>query len=291
MDREKDNHDVTLMCRILGVSTSGYYAWRRRKPSKRALANERLAKLIVQIHEESRGTYGYPRIHAMLRKIGIRCSKKRVARLMKAAGLEGISRRKHRGTTRRNPRAAASPDLVHRRFTADAPNRLWVADITQHETREGWLYIAAVIDVFSRKVVGWAMGKRATADLVIDALNMAIQARRPEAGLIHHSDQGAQYTSFRYGFRLRQTGILGSMGSAGDAYDNALSESFWATLQTELLDRSTWHSRDQLRSAVFEYIEVFYNRQRLHSALGYMTPCEFEQQWEAMQQGNQKAVA
>lgn len=279
------------MCRLLGVSTSGYYAWRHRKPSKRSVEDARLTELIVRIHKQSQGTYGYPRVHAMLNRQGVRCSKKRVARLMKNAGVEGVSRRKRRGTIRRNPHAIAAPDLVKRRFTADAPNKLWVADITQHATGEGWLYVAGVIDVFSRMVVGWSMSERATSALVVDALNMAVRVRGPEPGLIHHSDQGAQYTSFRFGYRLHQAGILGSMGTAGDAYDNALSESFWASLQTELLDRYTWRTRAELRSAVFQYIEVFYNRQRLHSALGYLSPLEFEQEWEAMQRREKNLIA
>lgn len=279
------------MCRVLGVSTSGYYAWRHRKPSKRAVEDARLTELIVGIHDQSQGTYGYPRVHAMLSRQGVHCSKKRVARLMKKAGIEGISRRKRWGTTRRNPHAIAAPDLVKRQFTADAPNKLWVADITQHGTREGWLYVAGVIDVFSRMVVGWSMGERATSTLVVDALNMAVRVRAPKPGLIHHSDQGAQYTSFRYGSRLNQAGILGSMGTAGDAYDNALSESFWASLQTELLDRYTWRTRAELRSAVFQYIEIFYNRQRLHSALGYLSPLEFEQKWEAMPPREKNLIA
>lgn len=247
------------------------------------LENEYLTQRVIAIHRASKGTDGYPRIRAASHREGIRCSKNRVARLKKTAGLKGISRRKRPGVRPWKSGSGVAPDLVKRRFLAEAPNQLWVADITQHETGDGRLYIAGVVDVFSRQVVGWAMGERATADLVISALNMAVQARRPPSGTIHHSDQGAQYTSFKYGARLRQAGIIGSMGSSGDAYDNALSESFWASLQTELLDRRVWSSREQLRTAVFEYIEVFYNRQRLHSALGYRSPSEFEQQWEAMQ--------
>jgi putative transposase len=203
---------------------------------------------------------------------------------MKELGIQGISRRKARaGCTRRNPRAEAYPDLVKRHFVANKPGPLWVADITQHPTGEGWLYIACVLDVFSRRVVGWSMGKRATADLVTRALDMALHNRQPESAIVHHSDHGAQYTSYAFGRALRDAGILPSMGTVGDAYDNAVAESFWATLQTELLDRQTWATRSQLRAAVFDYIEGFYNRKRLHSSLGYKTPMEVEAEWAATQ--------
>lgn len=207
---------------------------------------------------------------------------------MRQAGLAGVKRGKKRQLTKRDASKTASPDLVERRFTAVAPDRLWVADITQHATAEGWLYLAVVIDLFSRKVVGWAttagspcgMSERLYAELVVNALDMALKNRRPAPGLIHHSDHGSQYTSFAFGKRLQQAGILGSMGSVGDALDNAAAESFFSTLQVELLEQNTWASRSQLRLAIFEYIEVFYNRQRLHSTLGYLSPLAFEMNWQ-----------
>lgn len=265
------------MCRVLGVSTSGYYAWRVRDVSARARQDAELRALIIQIHQDSRGTYGAPRIHAELAlEHDIHCSQKRVARLMREAGLAGIHRRRLRGCTRRDPKREAYPDFVQRDFTAAAPDQLWVGDLTQHFTAEGWLYLAVVIDTFSRLVVGWAMGDRAVTDLVVDAVNMAVWNRRPLAGVIHHSDHGAQYTSLVFGRRLQEAGIVGSMGSVGDALDNAVAESFYATLQTELLDRRPWPTRAGLKTAIFEYIEAFYNRRRRHSALGYLSPAEFD---------------
>lgn len=277
VEREKAHHPVTRLCRVLGVSPSGYYAWSQRGPSRRAQSDAALTKRIQQIHQESRGTYGAPRIHAELALgAGIRCSRKRVARLMRKAGLAGVGRRRSKGITRRDPTRPASPDRVGRDFQPAAPNRLWTADITQHGTDEGWLYLAVVLDAYSRRVVGWSMAEHLRAELVIGALNMAVRNRKPTPGLVHHSDHGAQYTSLAFGRRLEEAGILGSMGSIGDALDNAVTESFFATLQTELLDRQAWPTRAALRSAIFEYIEGFYNRRRRHSALGYLSPVEYE---------------
>lgn len=237
-------------------------------------------KTIKQIHRESRGTYGVPRIHAELRLgKGVRCGKKRVARLMRKAGLEGTYRRSKRGMTRRRPGASSQPDLVNRDFTATEPNRLWVADMTQHKTAEGWLYLAVVLDVFSRKVVGWSMGARPVADLAVKAVNMAVWNRRPDSGVIHHSDHGSQYTSLAFGRTLRVSAVIGSMGTVGDALDNALAESFFATLRRDLLDRRSWTTRAALTSDLFDYIEVFYNRRRRHSTLGNLSPEEFERKW------------
>lgn len=278
--KQKANHQITTMCRVLGVSSSGYYAWCKRGLSERAKRDTELTNKIRHIHQASRGTYGAPRIHAELRlEHGIRCARKRVARLMRDAGLTGSSRRRSRGITRRNPARQSYDDLVGRNFMPDAPDRLWVADLTQHATGEGWLYLAVVLDAFSRKVVGWSMGERAQAELVINALTMAIRNRRPYDGLIHHSDHGSQYTALAFGNTLQDAGMLGSMGRVGDALDNAVAESFFASLQTELLDRQPWPTRQMLRSAIFEYIERFYNRSRRHSTLGYLSPTEHERRW------------
>lgn len=278
--QQKANHHVATMCRVLGVSTSGYYAWCKRGLSERTRCDIELTLKIRQIHQASRGTYGTPRIHAELRlEHGIRCSRKRVARLMREAGLAGISRRRSLGITRRNPARPSYDDLVRRNFRPAAPDRLWVADLTQQATGEGWLYLAVVLDAFSRKVVGWSMGEHAQAELVINALTMAIRNRRPHDGLIHHSDHGAQYTALAFGNTLQNAGMLGSMGRVGDALDNAVAESFFASLQTELLDRQPWPTRQMLRSAIFEYIEGFYNRNRRHSTLGYLSPADYERRW------------
>ena len=277
IEQEKANHSVKRMCRLFEVSKSGYYAWRERPPSARSIADAELLTYIRKVHEESRGIYGAPRIYAELRlEHHIYCSNKRVARLMRQAGLVGVHRRKFTSSTQRDPKREAYPDRVERRFTADEPNKVWVADVTQHETEEGWLYLAVIIDVYSRLVVGWSFAERFTTELVLNALEMALWNRQPAEGVIHHSDHGSQYTSLAFGQGLERSGVLGSMGSVGDALDNAVAESFFATLQTELLNRYDWPTRQSLRSALFEFIHVFYNRQRRHSTLGYLSPSEFE---------------
>lgn len=263
------------MCRVLDISSSGYYAWRQRQPSPRAQTDRALSQRIREIHERSKGTYGAPRIHAELAAAGVRVGRKRVARLMRTEGLQGVSRRKAPRTTQRKPGARPAPDLVQRNFTAEAPDRLWVADITFVATWSGWLYLAVVIDAWSRRVVGWAISTHLHTALVLDALHMAIQQRRPE-GVIHHSDQGSQYTSLAFGQRCRDAGVRPSMGSAGDCYDNALCESFFATLECELLDRHTFHTQAEARLAIFEFIEGWYNPHRRHSALDYLSPNRYE---------------
>ena len=274
---EKANHHVRTMCRVLGVSVSGYYAWCSRPPSARALGDLDLSRSIRRIHEASRGTYGRPRVHAELRYEGIRCSGKRVARLMREAGICGIpARRWRRGLTRRRAGVAPHPDLVERRFSAPAPDRLWVADVSYIPTAEGWLYLATILDCFSRSIVGWSMASHLRTELVVDALDMATSRRRPAPGLIHHSDQGSQYIALAFTRRMRASGIAGSMGSVGDALDNAAAESFFATLKRELVHRHRFPTRAAARTAVFEFIEVFYNRKRLHSSIGYRSPVEFE---------------
>jgi putative transposase len=280
IEREKAYHPIALLCRVLSVSSSGYYAWRRRGPSRRALADEHLREQIITIHAESRETYGVPRIHAELCDRGVRCGRKRIARLMRGAGLVGCHRRPYQPTTRRDPARPAAPDLVNRSFVADAPNRLWVADITYVPTWAGFLYLAVVLDAFSRKVVGWAMADNLRTELVLSALEMAVCTRgvRAGAGPIHHSDHGSQYTSLAFGQRCREAGVVPSMGSVGDCYDNALAESFFATLECELLDRQRFKTRIEARLAVFDYLEVFYNRRRRHSALDYRSPAVYEAQ-------------
>lgn len=277
IEAERANFSVPLMCRMLGVSRSGYYDWRRRPPSERHKADAGLTERIREIHNRSRGTYGYPRIHAELRSVGIRCGRKRVARLMREAGLRGCLRGRKRHTTRRDGSAIAAPDLVKSHFTAAAPNRLWVADITYVRTEEGFMYLAFVLDAHSRRLVGWAMAPHLRIELVVDALQMALWRRRPAPGLIHHSDQGVQYTSLSFGKRLEEAGVVPSMGRVGSAYDNSLAESFVATLKTELLYRGRWPTTAAARIAIFEYVEGFYNRGRIHSSLGYRSPVDFEE--------------
>jgi putative transposase len=268
------------MCRVLGVSPAGYHAWRKRPPSARAEADAVFLRRIRTIHAASHGTYGAPRVHAELRAEGRRVGRKRVTRLMRADGLAGVSRRKGVRTTRRGEDARPAPDLVERNFTAEQPDRLWVADITYIPTWAGFLYLAVVLDAFSRRVVGWSMATHLRAQLVLDALNMAVWQRRPHE-VIHHSDQGSQYTSLAFGTRCREAGVRPSMGSVGDAYDNALCEAFFATLECELLDRRRFRSQAEARMAVFAFIEGWYNPRRRHSALGYLSPVEYERRAQA----------
>jgi putative transposase len=280
VEREKANHAVVRLCRTLGVSPSGYWAWRKRDCSAHARADAHLTERIVAIHTASRGTYGVPRIHAELASVGTRCGRKRVARLMRRAGIQGCHRRRSFHTTQRDPQAELAPDLVQRTFAASAPNQLWIADITYVPTlSQGFLYLAVILDAFSRRVVGWSMAEHLRAELVVGALEMAVWKRRPGDGVIHHSDHGCQYTSLLFGERCRAIGIRCSMGSVGDCYDNAMAESFFATLECELLARRTFSTHEEARSALFEYIEVFYNRHRRHSALGYLSPETYERRW------------
>ena len=275
---EKTTFPVAVMCRVLQVSRTGFHNWERRAPSDRALTDAWLTDKIRQIHEQRRGVYGAPRIHAELRmEHDVRVGRKRVARLMKGAGISGVTPRKRYRTTIRIPGITPATDLVERQFRPDRPNVLWVADITYLRTGEGWLYLAAVQDAYSRQIVGWAMATHMRATLVLDALKMALARRRPDPGLIHHSDQGSQYVSLAFGRAAGDAGIAVSMGSRGDAYDNAVAETFFATLKKELVNRRTWPDRLELQSAVFEYIEAFYNRQRRHSTLGMLSPVAYEQ--------------
>ena len=278
IEAERAQHPVSLLCSVLGVTRAGYYAWRRRSPSRRALGDAELESLIRRVFVESLETYGAPRVHAELREAhGIRVGRKRVARLMRQLELEGISRRgKRRRTTIPDPAAVPAPDLVGRRFSAGEPNELWLADITYLPTREGWLFLAVVLDAYSRRIVGWSMRDDLKTELVVDALGMAVTRRKPPAGVVHHSDRGSQYTSLAFGTTLRESGLVASMGRRGDAYDNAACESVISTIKNELIKRRSWTSRDQARLAVFSYIETFYNPRRRHSALGYRSPIEYE---------------
>jgi transposase InsO family protein len=271
------DESVSLMCELLGVSTSGYYDWAGRVPSDRALTDAWLTEKIHEIWAANRKVYGAPRVHADLRMAhGIRVGRKRVERLMRAAGMSGLVPRKRGRATIRVPGVRVADDLVEREFRPNAPDLLWVADITYLRTWEGWLYLAAVQDAYSRRIVGWSMADHMRSELVVDALSMAVARRRPAPGLIHHSDQGSQYVALGFGQAARDAGIAVSMGSKGDAFDNAVAESFFATLKKELVHRRSWPTRRELSSEVFEYIEAFYNRQRRHSTLGMLSPLEFE---------------
>jgi putative transposase len=268
---------VQRMCRVLAVVRSGYYAWRRRSPSTQKQANEDLLALIEAEHKTSRKTYGSPRIHVVLHRQGVVCGHNRVARLMRLHGIKALQRRKsHPITTNRQPGVVPAPNRLGQEFSASAPNVKWVTDFTYIETAEGWLYLAVVLDLYSRKVIGWSMSQRMDTALVEGALRMALRERRPPAGLLHHSDQGSQYTSTAYLTRLSEALATLSMSGAGNCYDNAVAESFFGTLKTECV-RGPFPTRAEARTTIFEYVEVWYNRQRLHSTLGYLSPVDFEQ--------------
>jgi len=277
IDEEKTHHPVSRMAGVLGVSRAGYHAWEKREPSARKTADEQLKVRIGEIHAASFGIYGAPRVHAELADTyGIHVGRKRVARLMRELGIQGVSRRGKRKAKKSASEMPAAPDLVKRDFTAERPDELWVADITYIPTWEGWLFLAAVVDVCTKRCCGWSMRNDLTADLVVDALGMAVTLRRPGLETIHHSDRGSQYRSLAIGKTLKESGIMASMGSKGDAYDNAAAESFMATIKTELIYRNRFKTKDEARLAVFRYIEGFYNPIRRHSALGYKSPAEYE---------------
>ena len=281
MSANQATFPIATMARVLGVSEAGYHAWRKRPPSKKQEADTALLKRVRTIHASSRETYGAPRVHAELRAGGEKHGRKRIARLMRVAGLVGASRRRSGITTTRRDRATRpAPDLVDRKFAAPGPNQLWVADITFVPTASGFLYLAVVLDAWSRKIVGWAMANHIRAELVVDALEMAIGQRRP-GDVIHHSDHGSQYTSLAFGNRCREAGVRPSMGSVGDAYDNAMCESFFATLEFELLERRRFASQAEAKMACFSFIEGWYKPVRLHSALSYQSPMAYEAAKEA----------
>lgn len=279
IEAEKAYFPIRFMCDRLGVSTSGFYEWRHAQanPCRRRREDAELTDRIREIHTMSRRSYGSPRVHdELVLGEGRRISRKRVERLMRINGIVGIHKRR-RGCTRRDPDATPSDDLVNRHFEADEPDKLWVADVTEHPTRTGKVYLAVVLDAFSRMVIGWSIADHMRAELVVDALQMAIWRRRPPAGrTVHHSDHGSQYTSWAFGRRLRAAGVLGSMGSIGDAYDNAMAESFFSTLQRELLDEHHWDTKEQLALAIFEWIEAWYNPRRRHTSIGRVSPAERE---------------
>jgi putative transposase len=273
---EKANYPVAMLCRVLQVSRAGFYAWQKRPPAARLLQEQRLNLEVAEIFARSRGRYGSPRVHAELRERGERTGRKRVARLMRVAGLRARGRRRFRLTTDSNHALAITGNLLARHFAVAAPDRGWVADITYLWTHEGWLYLAVIVDLYSRRVVGWAFDERLERKLALNALHMALSQRRAGAGLLHHSDRGSQYASREYRQLLAQHAIQSSMSRRANCWDNAVAESFFATLKRELAYQTQWRTRAQARSEVFEYIEVFYNRTRRHSALGYLSPVNFE---------------
>jgi putative transposase len=271
-------YPVGRMCAVLGVSRSGYYAWRERPLSERKQSNTRLLLHIRAVYHASRRTYGSRRVYHELREQGIPCSRQRIARLMRQDGLRAVQRQRYKQTTRPNPRLPVAPNVLNRDFTAQRPNQKWVADFTYIPTAQGWLYLATVMDVFSRQIVGWSMSERQQTALVEDALQMALARRCPQTGLLHHSDRGSQYASHDYQKLLAKEHIQVSMSRSGNCYDNAMMESFFATLKTEWVDHR-YATRAEARSAIFDYIERWYNRRRRHSSLGYLSPAVFEQRF------------
>jgi putative transposase len=282
VDEEKSHHPVSRMCRVLGVTAAGYHAWRMRPPSARAIKDAQLKQRIVFHFEASRGTYGAPRLLDDLADEGVAVSRKRVARLMREMGLAGVSGREGKRRRRKSTVAESEAvvDLVRRDFTADEPNQVWFADITYVPTWEGWLFLAVVMDACTKRIVGWSMRDDISADIVVDALGMATTMRRPEAGLVHHSDRGAQYRSLAFGKSLRDSGILASMGETGMPHDNAVTESVMATIKKDCVHRHRFKTRDEARFEIFDYIEGFYNLHRRHSSLGNLSPAEFERRLE-----------
>lgn len=279
--RHRGEFPVRLMCRVVAVSPAGFYAWRRRSPSARAIADETLMARVRIVHQESDETYGAPRVHRELRGEGLRVGRKRVARLMRAASLVGRRRTRWVRTTDSTHDEPIAPDRLERRFDVNGireRDRVWVSDLTYVATREGWLYLAVILDLASRRVVGWAMRDTLHGALALGALRMALAARRPAAGLVHHSDRGAQYASGDYRALLAAHGIQASMSRKGDCWDNAVAESFFATLKVELVDRHRWPTRAAARQAIFRYIETWYNPRRRHSTLGYLSPAQYEAQ-------------
>jgi putative transposase len=279
----RDEFPVTRMCKGLNVSPSGYYAWRKRPVSKREMANQKLYKKIKAVYNQNHGVYGSPRIYRVLKGQGVICSENRVARLMRLRGLRAKQSKCYKVTTKRNKAHAVAPNLLKRDFVADWPNQKWLTDITYIPTQEGWLYLAVVLDLFSRRIVGWAMSDRMTSNLTMDALKMAIRQRQPELNLIHHSDQGSQYTDGEYQQLLKDWDIQVSMNGVGSWYDNAPMESFFGSMKSEWVHHHAYRTRDEARADIFYYIESFYNRRRLHSSLDYLSPEAYEQLYHQQQ--------
>lgn len=277
MHDHRELFPIRRMCKVLAVSTSGYYAWRQRPASMREMANQELTEIISDVFAESRETYGSPRVYHVLKARGIRCSENRVARLMKKHHICAKQSRRFKSTTKRNKAHPVAPNLLKRQFVAERPDQIWLSDISYIQSGEGWLYLAAILDMCTRRIVGWSMSDRAASTLTRQALEMALVQRRPSAGLILHSDQGSQYTDGHYQAMLRAGGLVPSMNAAGTWYDNAPMESFFGTLKSELVYHCEYRTRDEARASIFDYIETFYNRRRLHSSLGYLAPDAFEQ--------------
>jgi transposase InsO family protein len=283
IDAEKANFPVTALCRNLEVTRQGYYASAKRQQSARSASNAALLERVQEVYAQSERRYGSPRILRQLHRTGLRVGKRRVERAMRSLGLHARPRRRFRITTAANPTHRVEPNVLEREFVANRPNERWVTDITYVSTDEGWCYLAAILDLYSRAVVGWALDASLCTNLPLAALDSALRRRRPGLGLLHHSDRGCQYTSFEYREALKNNGIIVSMSRKGNCWDNAVAESFFSTLKTELVYRRRWSGRPELRSALFEYIEVFYNRRRLHSSIGYKTPAEVEDEYNAAQ--------
>ena len=279
MDDHRDEFPVTRMCKVLHVSRSGYYAWRTRPVSAREMANRELANKIEAVYNDSDSTYGSPRIHRELQGQGVVCGKNRIARLMLLRNLCAKQHKRYRATTKRNRAHRVAPNLLKRNFTAERPDQTWLSDITYIPTQEGWLYLAAVLDLYARRIVGWAMSDRMTSDLTLTALRMALRQRQPRLALLHHSDQGSQYTDGQYQALLKEYGIQVSMNGAGTWYDNAPMESFFGTLKCERVHHLVYHTHDEARTDLFYYIEGFYNPRRRHSSLDYMSPADYEKQY------------
>ena len=277
IEQHRGQFPISRLCQVLGVSRSGYYRWRKRPASARQMANQRLVEQIKRVHTASQARYGSPRIYHDLKAQGVACSRNRVARLMQRYQIRAHGARRYKGTTKRDPAHSVHPNRLAQQFTAGRPNQIWLSDISYIRTREGWLYLAAILDLYSRRIVGWAMRDQMTSALVEEALHMALGQRRPPPGLLHHSDRGSQYTGQPYQSLLQAHQFQVSMSATGNCYDNAPMESFFASLKRELVYQRTYHTRAEARLDIFCYIETFYNRQRRHSALDYLSPIAFEE--------------